>query len=509
MICLICGGNSHHYLYKLHGIPLWQCAGCGLISSYPHPTYDEILAIYENELDPINAWTRGRTETEASESYIKTLMKRAIDVQKILLVAPPDHCFFSLARKHGLEIIQHVTIREFEQATNLEKHLDALIFIYQIEKGISLKNVLDKAYELIKPGGLLLLITPSLDSIPARIFNNSWTEWRPENNYYLDRKTVQSLLLRYRFNEIEIDDDLRLYTLAHMFDRVANFPKTWVTRAVRLAYHLLPSPLHELFMHLPTSGIIVSAKKIKQRKRPLLSIILPVYNESSTFSLLMNQLVAKKIKGIDKEIIIVESNSTDNSRQLVLEYKDHPKVKIFLQEKARGKGNAVREGFDHAQGDIILIQDADLEYDLNDYETLLEPILAFKKPFVLGSRHGGKWKMRHFNDQQQLSAYFNFGHVLFTALVNLLYGQHMKDPFTMFKVFRRDCLYNLYFECNRFDFDFELVIKLIRKGYTPVEIPVNYNSRSFKEGKKVDMFRDPFTWVKALFKYRFAKITKD
>ncbi len=79
----------------------------------------------------------------------------------------------------------------------------------------------------------------------------------------------------------------------------------------------------------------------------------------------------------------------------------------------------------------------------------------------------------------------------------------------MFKVFRQDCLHNLKFECNRFDFDFELVIKLIRKGYSPIEIPVNYNSRSFKEGKKVNMFRDPFTWIKASFKYRFAKITKD
>jgi len=116
--------------------------------------------------------------------------------------------------------------------------------------------------------------------------------------------------------------------------------------------------------------------------------------------------------------------------------------------------------------------------------------------------------MRHFDDQQQLSAYLNFGHVLFTTMINLLYGQHLKDPFTMFKVFRRECLYNLYFECNRFDFDYELVIKLIRKGYVPVEIPVNYKSRSFQEGKKIDMYRDPLTWVKAIFKYRFAKITK-
>jgi glycosyltransferase involved in cell wall biosynthesis len=193
----------------------------------------------------------------------------------------------------------------------------------------------------------------------------------------------------------------------------------------------------------------------------------------------------------------------------VLNYKDRSEVKIVLQEKPSGKGNAVREGMEHATGDILLIQDADLEYDLNDYFALLEPVVTYKNPFVLGARHGGKWKMRQFSDQAQLSAYFNFGHILFTTLLNVLYRQRMKDPFTMFKVIRRDCLYNLKFECNRFDFDFELVIKLLRKGYIPVEIPVNYYSRSFKEGKKVNMFRDPFTWIKASFKYRFARITKD
>ena len=253
-----------------------------------------------------------------------------------------------------------------------------------------------------------------------------------------------------------------------MHSRISGFPKTWITKAVSAAYKILPRVCHSWHIRLPTSGIIVNAKKASHRKKPLLSIVLPVYNESSTFPVLMEQLIAKQIEGIDKEIIIVESNSSDNSRELVMIYKNHPEVKIVLQEKPRGKGNAVREGFKHARGDILLIQDADLEYDLNDYDLLLEPIKMFKELFVLGTRHGGKWKMRHFNDQEHLSAYFNLGHLLFTFFINILYGQRMKDPFTMFKVFRRDCLHNLKFECNRFDFDFELVIKLIRKGYLPL-----------------------------------------
>jgi hypothetical protein len=352
-----------------------------------------------------------------------------------------------------------------------------------------------------------LISTPSLDSSPARFFKNSWIGWRPENNYFFTNLTIQSLLLRYGFEGVEILKDRRWYTVAHMHSRISGFPKTWITKAVSAAYKILPRVCHSWHIRLPTSGIIVNAKKASHRKKPLLSIVLPVYNESSTFPVLMEQLIAKQIEGMDKEIIIVESNSSDNSRELVMIYKNHPEVKIVLQEKPRGKGNAVREGFKHARGDILLIQDADLEYDLNDYDLLLEPIKMFKELFVLGTRHGGKWKMRHFNDQEHLSAYFNLGHLLFTFFINILYGQRMKDPFTMFKVFRRDCLHNLKFECNRFDFDFELVIKLIRKGYLPLEIPVNYNSRSFKEGKKVSMFRDPLTWVKALLKYRFTKIT--
>jgi hypothetical protein len=139
---------------------------------------------------------------------------------------------------------------------------------------------------------------------------------------------------------------------------------------------------------------------------------------------------------------------------------------------------------------------------------LLEPLVAGRAAFVLGSRHGGRnvWKMRQFTGQHSLSLFVNLGHWFFTTLINVLFLQRLRDPFTMFKVFRRDCLYALEFECNRFDFDYELLIKLIRKGYRPMELPVNYRSRSFKEGKKVRMFRDPLTWLVAIAWLRFVKI---
>jgi len=241
------------------------------------------------------------------------------------------------------------------------------------------------------------------------------------------------------------------------------------------------------------------------REKPVLSVIVPAYNEQATFSQMMDVLLAKQIEGVHIEVIVVESNSTDSTREMALRYAEHPRVHLLLQEQARGKGNAVRAGFAAATGDILLIQDADLEYDIDDYDALLKPILEFKHNFVIGSRHTAQinvWKIRKFNDAAGFAAFFNFGHVLFLTLLNVIYWQKLKDPFSMFKVFRRDCLYGLSLECNRFDFDFEIVIKLLRKGYRAVELPVNYRARSLSEGKKVRMFRDPLTWIVALIKFR-------
>jgi glycosyltransferase involved in cell wall biosynthesis len=238
-----------------------------------------------------------------------------------------------------------------------------------------------------------------------------------------------------------------------------------------------------------------------------LSVIVPVYNEIDTVTAALDALVAKQIPGWTIEIIIIESNSTDGSRAAVLAYQGRPRVTLILEDRPRGKGHAVRAGLARATGDVLLIQDADLEYDLADYEVLLAPIAAGRQEFVLGSRHGeGGWAIRRFSDQPFQGFVLNVAHWGFTVMINVALGMWLSDPFTMYKVFRRSCLDGLTFECNRFDFDWELLIKLVRKGHRPVEIPVSYRSRSFKQGKKISVFRDPFTWIRALVKYRFQRL---
>jgi glycosyltransferase involved in cell wall biosynthesis len=239
---------------------------------------------------------------------------------------------------------------------------------------------------------------------------------------------------------------------------------------------------------------------------PKLSVIVPVYNERATLTIALDALVTKRITGWDIEIIIIESNSTDGSRDIVQGYAALPHVKIIWEEQPRGKGRAVRTGLAQATGDVLLIQDADLEYDLADYEKLLAPFTANTHSFVLGSRHGDSLFIRKFDEQVLHAFVLNAGHWFFTALLDASLGLTLRDPFTMYKVFRRECLTGLTFTANRFDFDWEILIKLVRKGHEPIEIPVKYTSRSFKEGKKVSMFRDPPNWIWAWCKYRFGRL---
>jgi glycosyltransferase involved in cell wall biosynthesis len=249
---------------------------------------------------------------------------------------------------------------------------------------------------------------------------------------------------------------------------------------------------------------------VESSLRPhVVSVVVPAYNEIATVDRCLAALTAKQVPGWELEIIIIESNSTDGTRDVVLAYRDRERVKIILQDRPRGKGHAVRAGLAVATGDVIMIQDADLEYDLDDYELLLAPIASGRQAFVLGSRHRpGGLAIRKFADQPLQAMVMNAGHWFFTFCLNVSLGIWLNDPFTMYKVFRRECIAGLEFQCDRFDFDFELLMKLIRRGYRPIEIPVSYTSRSFRQGKKISIWRDPPTWIVALIKFRFCRLPR-
>ena len=388
-----------------------------------------------------------------------------------------------------------------------DERFDVCIMADVIEHVRSPRACLARVWERLKPGGCLLVATPSLDSWSAKLMGGSWMELKPEHLSYFNRRTLESLLWQTGFEKVHFESGVKCVTLAYVDEHFRRYPSGAWSWLVNAATGLLPKGIRERPRYIAGSGMLALAVKGDRRERPLVSIIVPVYNEVGTVAELLEGVSRKQISGADKEVVVVESNSTDGSREVVLKFAERPSFRVLLEDQPRGKGAATRLGLQAARGDVVLIQDADLEYDLDDYESLLEPILAGREAFVLGARHGGGfWKMRQFQGQMLVSSVMNMAHWLFTLMINLCFATRLRDPFTMYKVFRRDAVAGLDFRCRRFDFDWELLILLLRKGYKPLEVPVNYRSRSYKDGKKVRFFSDPVTWVLTLCRLRLTKL---
>ncbi len=205
------------------------------------------------------------------------------------------------------------------------------------------------------------------------------------------------------------------------------------------------------------------------------SIVMAVYNEKNNLLQVLEKIEKVDI-GLDKEIIIVDGCSTDGTRQ-ILKQINAPNIKIVFEKKRRGKGAALREGFATAQGDIILIQDADLEIDPGDFPLLLQPILSGDSVVSYGSRFlRGRGKANLIN---------YFGNRFVTMVANILFQAHLTDMETCYKVFRPEVIKGVEFLCNGFDFDAELTASILKKKIKIIEVPIAYNPRNKKEGKKL------------------------
>jgi len=238
-----------------------------------------------------------------------------------------------------------------------------------------------------------------------------------------------------------------------------------------------------------------------------LSIVIPAYNEKPTVASLLDRVVGISLNDIEKEIIVVESNSQDGTRAVVQAFEASRKIKAIYQERPFGKGHALKTGLAAATGDLILIQDADLEYEVAEYPKLLEPLITGEALFVLGSRHLGLgWAYRTHVAKTWLFHFINAGAWSYTQLFNVLYGQSLTDPCTMYKVFRRECLEGITLQSNGFDMDWEIVAKMVRKGIRPLEVAVTYRSRSWAEGKKVQLWRDGWASLWAILRFRIGNL---
>jgi len=225
-----------------------------------------------------------------------------------------------------------------------------------------------------------------------------------------------------------------------------------------------------------------------------LSIVIPVYNEVATLETLVGRV--KSVDGIDKEIILVDDGSTDGSREILKKLQaEDSSLRVVYQPQNMGKGASLRTGFKVATGDYIIVQDADLEYDPNDYHKLVKPILEGKAKVVYGSRFTGEHRNMNFKHW--------VGNQFLTLLTNVLYDTTLSDMETCYKLIPREMLQSIKIKSNRFNFEPEITAKILRSGIRIYEVPISYAGREANEGKKIS-WKDGLPALWSIIKYRFV-----
>ena len=229
-----------------------------------------------------------------------------------------------------------------------------------------------------------------------------------------------------------------------------------------------------------------------------LAVLIPVYNGGSLLKETVESCAQAGLDPATYEIIVVDNCSTDGTRELYPEVAAlSDKIRIFMHKKNLGKGAAVVTGFDKASGDIFLIQDADLEYDPRDYDSLVRPIEEGRAEVVYGSRfRGGPTKTMFF--------WHMVGNKFLTLVTNILYNTILTDMETCYKVFRADVIVGIKFRARGFEFEPEVTSKVLKRGYRIYEVPISYNGREFEEGKKLNPWKEGPKAFYYLVKYRFV-----
>lgn len=252
------------------------------------------------------------------------------------------------------------------------------------------------------------------------------------------------------------------------------------------------------------SGLVIESNEAfvekevrkKTNKKTILSVIMPVYNEGQHLREILQRIIDAPLpEGVEKEIIVIDDGSVDNTTEVLNEFASDKVITVHDLILNCGKGTAVRMGIKKAKGDIVIIQDGDLEYDPNDYSKVIQPIIDGEAEVVYGSRFKGKiLKMKFLN---------RMGSMVLNILTSLLYRVKITDQFTAYKAFKIDLIKSLNLKCRGFEFCSEVTNKLLKRGIKIKEVPINYSGRTLEEGKKGGSWKDFFIALFYILEYKF------
>jgi ribosomal protein S27E len=517
--CPACQGDNSTYLFHRSGVRFVRCRGCGAVYVNParqHPLNDldiERVRPFSNPRDRALTIADFARLLEHVESDYRLMAGASLERVLLLGRHLPEFADLPQARRIGLAVAE-LTDEAFERlakssdvgwAAPLLAHAPQFVILHELLEACSDPGAVVRTLLQSLSGSTFFAVTyTNTDSLPARLMRRYWPSFLDYKASYLSTGNLTALMSRFGLvlkTQYPLPVTRTAQYVAEIGDRIA--PRAGLTslvRALRLRDLPLPVRAGNRVAVFGRSTTVAAGQSEK------VSIVLPVFNEARYAAQVIDTVLAKVLK-IEKELIIVESNSTDGTRDIVREYAGAPNVRVVFEDRPRGKGHAVRTGLAHVTGSIVLIQDADFEYDVDDYDALLEPILQNRATFVLGSRSLGldDWKVRRYDATPIRGLALNIAQVVFAKTYNVLYQQRVTDVNTMFKVFRTQCLDGLDLHSDGFELDIELACQLARNGHSPMEVPVNYVARGFDQGKKIRFWRDALPSYAAFFLNRFTQ----
>jgi hypothetical protein len=508
--CPACRADAERYLFHDRGARFVRCRSCDVV--FVNPPAREVRDYFDVE-PPGGATVEDR---EHVRKELEDVLRYATEVHRAQRGSPPervllagrmagDESIAASAHIEALRLTRDETLRLVHEAdvspivAAISDDVELVVLNQLLEACPRAADVVAELAARLPTHALLVVVYSNTASLAGRMLRHHWRRFFHWKAVYFNSENLRSMLERAGLRFLEQSSVNTSYTLTRALDLVR--PGTRVASLARRA------GLAAATARVPTGTYVaIFERGAESEVNERLTVVVPVFNEAAYVRDVLDELLAKQFV-IPHEVVVVESNSTDGTREIVQAFEGRAGLRIIYEDAPRGKGAAVRRGLNAAAGTIVLIQDADFEYDLDDYDALLEPIVQRRTSFVLGSRSLGldDWKVRRFARSRVKALLMNVAHLLFARIFNVLYGQRVTDPATMFKVFRRECIEGIEFFATRFNFDIELVCMLARKGYSPMEVPVNYVGRGFDEGKKVEFMRDFFPSVLMFFRCRFGR----